>query len=132
MSADIRFGDRKLGPRDDLLQGRAFLDGSYFAPGGLHGLLAHGFVRHSDGSISTFDADPPIFGTYPQSINPRGEVTGFFYDANILMHGFVRQSDGTITTFDAGSIANGTFPTSINPRGEITGSYQGHGFLQSR
>ena len=34
----------------------------------------HGFVRDSDGTITTFDAGP--IGTFPQSINPSGEITG--------------------------------------------------------
>src|SRR4029077_14967322 len=67
--------------------------------------------------IITFDAGPNI--TNPTSINPEGEITGFYYDAHFRNHGFVRDRKGTITTFDVGP--DGTYPESINPSGEITG-----------
>jgi hypothetical protein len=78
-----------------------------------------GFVRDSDGNITTFDAGP--VSTVPESINPSGEVTGTFEDFNFIPRGFVRDRGGNVTAFDAGPV--GTFPLSINPRGEVTGYF---------
>jgi hypothetical protein len=91
----------------------------------------HGFVRDSDGTITTFDAGP--IGTFPQSINPSGEITGYCADLSFMDHGFLRDHDGNITTFNVG-LNNPTFPTSINEKGVITGFYSDssamtHGFV---
>jgi hypothetical protein len=81
--------------------------------------------------VTIFDAPGASGGTFPRSINPKGEVTGYYFASNTY-HGFVRDSDGTITMFDAS--AGATMPVSINPGGEITGSYQNasglHGFVR--
>jgi hypothetical protein len=85
-------------------------------------------VRAADGIIATFDVPGASMGnaqgTYPRSINPEGDIAGFYYEASHIVvstRGFVR-ADGTITTFDAGPNL-GTIPLSINPSGEITGVY---------
>lgn len=88
--------------------------------------------------IITFDA-PGSLATVPASINPSGDITGYYVDAsNNTYHGFVRVADGTIMTFDAPDAGtHGTFPVSVNPSGEITGYYYGesvfitHGFLRN-
>jgi hypothetical protein len=83
------------------------------------------FAQNTQDQFTTFDAAPNA-RTLPQSINPSGEITGYYADASnsSLTHGFVRSADGTIATFDApGAGPYGTFPASINPRGEITGYY---------
>jgi hypothetical protein len=97
-----------------------------------------GFLRHENGEIIKFDAPdaaPANFGgTFAVSINPAGEITGYYNDVNNVIHGFVRDVNGKFKTFDPpGSIA--TYPTSINPSGEITGHYfdansRSHGFLR--
>src|SRR5439155_23015122 len=72
-------------------------------------------------AITIFDA-PGSTGTFPLSINPAGEITGYYRDLQGYPHGFVRDASGTITSFDVpGSI--GTAAISINPAGEITGDY---------
>ncbi len=87
------------------------------------------------GSITIFDP-PGSNATFPRSINPGGEITGYYYDAT-GQHGFVRAANGTITTFDApGAGPNGTFPLSINPAGDITRNYVdakniAHGLLRN-
>ena len=73
----------------------------------------------------------------PNSINPEGAITGYYYDANFVDHGFLRAPDGTFTTFDPPGSGNGTNPSGINPAGAITGSYKDanfvfHGFLRAR
>ncbi|TMB98590.1 MAG: hypothetical protein E6J42_05600 [Chloroflexi bacterium] len=99
----------------------------------------HGFVRARDGMITTFDAPGAGTGfdkgTYPDTNNPMGTITGFYYDAGRMGHGFVRARDGTITSFDVPG-ASGTAAFSINPEGTITGIYKDanqviHGFLRS-
>jgi hypothetical protein len=83
----------------------------------------------------TFDP-PGSIDTRPRSINPAGEITGFYFDVFVELHGFMRARDGTIITFDVpGSLSTTAF--GINPAGEITGSYFDvsflvHGFLRSR
>jgi hypothetical protein len=110
--------------------------------------VIHGFLKASNGTITTIDAPGagtgPIEGTQPLSINPQGTVAGCYMDANFVGHGFVRAKDGTLTTFDVPNSLNfgclddyGFFsgPTpivGINPAGSITGSYfepiSGNGF----
>ena len=89
----------------------------------------HGFIRDTDGTIATFDAGP--IGTFPQSINPSGEVAGYYEDFTFIPHGFVRDRDGEITTFNVGP-NNPTFPLSINPKGEITGFYSDSASMKFR
>ncbi len=98
--------------------------------------LSHGFLRASNGIITTFDVPGDVNGTYPSSINPAGAITGTYYDANFVGHGFLRAKNGTFITFDApGAVA--TFPYSINPEAAITGFYAdvndaSHGFLRAK
>lgn len=113
----------------------------------------HGFVRAANGTITAFDvpgagADGNSFqGTFPQSINDLGEVTGFYADSNDVFHGFVRAPNGSTTTFDvpgacttaappAGCAYNGTFAFSVNLLGAAAGQYYGedglsHGFWRA-
>ena len=79
-------------------------------------------------------------GTEAYSVNPAGEITGYYIDANNVSHGFLRARDGAITTFDAPDAVTspyqGTAAYSINPGGVITGAYYGesvvvHGFLRT-
>ena len=56
----------------------------------------HGFLRSPGGKFTTFDApgagtaDDSGFGTYPDSINDAGAITGHYIDAQGLNHGFLR------------------------------------------
>src|ERR1700679_2196490 len=95
---------------------------------------AHGFLRASDGTITTIDGPGDTGGTYAYSINGRGSITGHFADS-IGPHGFVQTSDGTFTSFDAPDSSQ-TYPQSINNRGTITGYYidnsgNSHGFVRA-
>ena len=107
---------------------------------------APGFIRDKDGVITTFDA-PGAALTLAQSINPAGEVTGFYLDTNpnLFAHGFFRDASGNVISFDppgAGTDSNGcffglTYAEGINAAGEITGYYWdpqclAHGFLRKR
>jgi hypothetical protein len=85
-------------------------------------LVAHGYVRTSDGKITTFDPTGST-GTHPTSINDSGTITGYFTvgAAQSKAYGFVRDAAGTITSF-APSGVTVTFPYSINNSGVITGT----------
>jgi hypothetical protein len=54
-----------------------------------------GFVRSPGGAFTTFDVPGAGtnagsgFGTYPESINDAGEITGHYTDAQGLNHGFL-------------------------------------------
>src|SRR5260370_39623359 len=78
-------------------------------------------------------------GTYPQSVNEAGAITGWYTDLRFVNHGFVRNLGGTITTFDAPGAGTGagrgTLAYSVSPAGVIAGYYQdansvSHGFLR--
>lgn len=55
----------------------------------------HGFLRTPDGEIMTFDAPGADttaqagHGTFPNSINDHGVITGNYLDANGVVHGFL-------------------------------------------
>jgi hypothetical protein len=54
----------------------------------------HGFVRASDGTITTFNVPGagtgPGQGTIPLSNNPADRITGYYIDASDVSHGFLR------------------------------------------
>ena len=127
-----RARERALTPRIQVARSRDF---SSTSAGGLHG-----YVRYPDGAITVFDA-PGAVATFPAFssllINPRGQITGYYTDANGASHGFLRETDGTFATFDVPGADQGTFPFAISQRGDITGYYfdgagVGHGFLRDR
>jgi hypothetical protein len=61
-------------------------------------------------------------GTYPNSINESGSITGYYLGAAYAHHGFVRDPQGNITTFNLnGSLE--TYATSISYGGTIAGYY---------
>ena len=86
-----------------------------------------------DPTITVFDVPgagtDPDQGTFPQGINPTGDIVGFIKDAGVrsgtARRGFVRDKDGTSTVFDAPGAGTddfeGTRAYSINPGGAITG-----------
>ncbi len=105
--------------------------GSYIAGGydDANG-LAHGFVRASDGTITTFDAPNattiapmgaslPLFGTSGFSVNALGEVAGEYIDSNEVLHGLVyTQNPPAITSPAPGStLASGNVTFTWNPNG---------------
>jgi hypothetical protein len=82
-------------------------------------------------SITTFDVPAAgtgigVLGTYANSINPEGEITGFYIDTNYVFHGFLRSTAGVITTFDAPKASTdgyGTFGNGLNVEGMLVGDY---------
>jgi len=87
-------------------------------------------------SFTTFDPPGSQFAS-PVSINPAGQITGNYFDANFAQRGFLRDADGTITTFDAPNAFFGTSPNFITPQGLIVGTYvdanfNAHPFLRTK
>jgi hypothetical protein len=90
----------------------------------------HGFLRSPEGKFTTFQAPGAdttagsYNGTYPNSINDLGAITGNYSDANGFSHGFLRSPDGNITTFDVPGVGGyGTTPRAINLEGAVVGVY---------
>jgi len=91
----------------------------------------HGFVRASNGTITTFDApgagtganQGTCFFVLPSaSLSNAGVIACPYVDSSGTTHGMVRAADGTITAFDPpGSF--GTIPSGINTAGDIVGYY---------
>ena len=102
----------------------------------------HGFLRHPNGTFTTFDTPGAITDTRPhtdeegyivravttpQGINQAGELAGYYGDAKGVVHGFVRHKDGAFDSFDAPGASHtgdlGTFIMSINKYGDLAGYY---------
>jgi len=65
-------------------------------------------------------------GTIATGINPGGEISGYYLDANFLAHGFLRNADGTFITFDAPHASQdgyGTYANGLNSEGDTVGYY---------
>lgn len=114
------------------------------------GFPTHGFLRHADGTFTTFDVqlgDGLFWPTYGTDINLEGEITGYVTRISIT-RGFLRHTDGTIDVFDAHSSDamqseepsepaprldcpfDGTSAIAINAAGQITGGYVPGAFCQ--
>lgn len=101
----------------------------------------HGFLRHPNGTFTTFEApgadSGPFNGTTPSSINDLGAIAGSYYDANGFSHGFLRNPDGKFTSFDVPGVGGfGSTPIAMNLEGAIVGYYTDansnfHAFLRS-
>ena len=115
----------------------------------------HGYLRTTDGKITTIDAPGaqgqggaipfPAVGTTPGTYAVAGDacgmVAGYYTDARNVAHGYLRAVDGTLTTFDvpgAGTgYLQGTFAGNMSMSGEViagdyvdaTGMY--HGFVRA-
>ena len=92
--------------------------------------ISHGFVRASDGTITSFDAAEEV-NTQVLAINKDGLVAGYYFDFSGNESGFIRAPDGTITSFVVPNTVN-TTPSTINGKGATTGyaySYQTEGYI---
>ena len=83
---------------------------------------AHGFLRATDGTITSFNLPHGASSTELHAINNKNEIAGDYIDDADHSHGFVRTSSGAIKTFDPPG-ANYTYGMSINDKGFVTGSY---------
>ncbi len=70
----------------------------------LRGNVGHGFLRATDGTVTTFDAPDAgtlaYQGTFVYDINGAGEVTGTYIDINTVNHAFIRNADGSMILID--------------------------------
>jgi len=118
------------------------ITGSYSDANGLY----HGFLRSSDGKVTTFDVSGAgANGTFPIGLNLEGVVVGYALDSNYLFHAFLRTSDGKIYAFvgpnscDTGTSTGcyGNEVTAINSWGTSVGNFMdnrgnfvGHGLIR--
>jgi len=79
----------------------------------------HGFVRGTDGTISSFDI-PGFLATIV--ITQQGVVVGLYFDP-IGSHILERFPDGTITTLDVPSPGASIYAVVVNTAGEIGGGF---------
>lgn len=92
---------------------------------------AHGYVRSTDGTFTTFDPPDSIF-TFPEEINNPGQIVGSF--GLSTSDGFFRDTDGTFTLIDPpDSIFTEAY--GINDPGQTVGKFVDsskveHGFLR--
>ena len=105
--------------------------GQYVDAGG----NGHGFLRTSNGTITTFDAPGAILATFGRSIDTNDDIAGFCLDTSGHYHGFLRFSNGAFALFDAPGATN-TVPYSINDAGVIAGYFNDasgliHGFIRA-
>lgn len=122
-------------PSAGSIAGITFIDplgqiyGSYSTGG-----VLHGFVRHFDGTLISFDS-PDVStetggigcghcgGTLATGANAIGRIVGYFGGANHIVHGFLRRPSGAMTTIDVPG-APDTRPAAINLLGEVAGAYR--------
>jgi len=104
----------------------------------LSGTNWHGYVRAADGVTYTqFDAATGNINTYPQSINAKGSVAGYYEDFSTgMLHGFVRAPNGKITVLDPPGTVD-TQASAVNARGAVAGYFIDgsgveHGFVWSK
>ena len=92
--------------------------------------MLHGFLRDKNGVITTFDAPGAGTGagqgTQSFAISPRGEVTGFYFDATSASSRLPAGYEGRhhhIRSFRAGAPApsEGTYGGGFTPNGSILG-----------
>ena len=76
---------------------------------GALGITRQTFAQKTQDRIITFDAAPNA-QTYPASMNPQGEITGYYYDASHRQRGFLRDKDGTITSRSTLRAPTASFP----------------------
>lgn len=101
-----------------------------------------GFLRSSNGKITTFDTLPGYVTTvYAQNVQGLtvGACTLQIPDQLGITHAFMRDSKGNLTLFDMPGIGTATSPTSINEVGKVAGGWisdagtplvRKHGFIR--
>jgi probable HAF family extracellular repeat protein len=79
-------------------------------------------VRGRNGDYTGIDV-PGATLTFPFGINNRGQVVGFYLDADLVRHGF-QFEDGVLTRIDHPLAAADTQAHDINDRGQVVGLYE--------
>src|SRR5439155_27165302 len=93
----------------------------------------HGFVRATDGTITTFDP-PNSTATYVTGLNDSSEIAGSYSDRGNTV-GFVRKANGKIIKIELKG-SNDVGASAINNDGVVTGAYccvtgSLHGFVRA-
>ena len=83
----------------------------------------HGFARTADGTVTSFDAPEGSGGTFADSIDAKGAITGYYAVFGGGYHGFERGPIGTIKTFDPlnSNYTTGNHCRALWPRGLFLG-----------
>lgn len=119
------------------IAGNGDVAGVYNLTKGNHGnFTRHGFVRHADGTIETFDP-PDSQNTYPAAIRGDGTIVGEYAIRlnHARLRGFMRSPDGMITAIRINHAKN-VYPSDINAAGWVIGDYRefdnsDHAFLRA-
>jgi len=101
----------------------------------------YGFVRSPRGEYASFDTPGFIDTSTSDIIDPRGDVTGGYFDTSSPhpAHGYFRRADGTLILFDGPGVcqtSNGTSVGGIDAAGVVAGGYLGsdcgtyHGYFR--
>jgi hypothetical protein len=93
----------------------------------------HGFLRHSDGSVTAPLDYPGTSFTVPRGINNRGHIVGFYFDSDGKIHGYVEKLNGAFISYSYRDSEDTRF-TGINDKNRIAGFYKDknsviHGFI---
>lgn len=89
----------------------------------------HGFLRDTDGTITTLDAPGAApgpaspNGTHASLITPQGLIAGTYFDANFASHVFLRAKDGTYTTLVVPNATGFNGGLVSNTEGAIAGGF---------
>jgi hypothetical protein len=93
-------------------------------------LVAHGFIRATDGTITIFDDPLSTNGTRPMGVNNLGQIVGQYNTGPD--HGFIYDpTAGTFTTVDDPNATNGSIITGINDNGWLVGQFNSGGSTHS-
>ncbi|MBV9572331.1 MAG: hypothetical protein JO056_13910 [Alphaproteobacteria bacterium] len=94
------------------------------------------FVRHADGTFTTFRPNASSVETKPWAINAAGTIVGTYETTDLITHAFLRETDGTILNIDHPDSKRDTVPMAIRDDGVIAGNFDGkdgvtHGFIRT-
>ena len=88
--------------------------------------VRHGFLRHPDGSFTTFDhpdaGSAPQQGTRVGGLNALGAVAGTYRDTNNFDHPYLRSPEGIFTTISLPNLLGGN-GDAINLEGAVVGNF---------
>jgi hypothetical protein len=99
---------------------------------------SHGFVRASDGTISTFDVGGATSQTSVWWMNNRGDLAGDYDDPDTgILKCFLRTAGGTVEPFDASEAGTDSDVERIDNAGSIVGEYYDaigafHGYVRAK
>jgi hypothetical protein len=84
--------------------------------------VPNGFTRSPSGEIKTLNAPGAVLGTTLAGVNDKGEIAGFYYDANFASVGFVVSPAGKFTKFKAPGVGNNSGQGTVVAFDGLTGA----------